>query len=321
MKRVTKYIGIGLSVVLAGTLGLVAWRGQEIADWIELRDYVPQENIARLADNTAMSDKARRIFYVHDPIVEPRSNFDHLCHSAESTIVLGCYTGNRIYIAEVSDERLNGVNEVTAAHEMLHAAYHRLNSREKARIDGLTQREASTIKDERLQTIIKNYRARDPSIVANELHSILGTEVRDLEPELEEYYRQYFNDRTAVVAISERYEQVFVEKRNNIEKLDSELVLSKAEVDQLEADLKERGRQLDVERTEIERQQQNPTNESYAMAVSFNNKIEVFNNDIARYRSLIAAYNQKVEQRNELAKELNGLYSSLDSKVPSLESL
>ena len=35
------------------------------------------------------------------------------------------------YIYNVNDERLNGLKEVTAAHEMLHAAYERLPESDK----------------------------------------------------------------------------------------------------------------------------------------------------------------------------------------------
>ena len=37
------------------------------------------------------------------------------------TAVLGCYANREISIFNVTDQRLDGIREVTAAHEMLHA--------------------------------------------------------------------------------------------------------------------------------------------------------------------------------------------------------
>src|SRR5690606_3442881 len=108
-------------------------------------------------------------------------------------IVLGCFVeGQGIYLYNVSDERLDGVKEVTAAHEVLHAGYSRLSSRDKARINHLLDQAFQANNDERIKETVETYRKRDPSIVSNELHSILATEARELPSELEEHYRRYF---------------------------------------------------------------------------------------------------------------------------------
>ena len=53
--------------------------------------------------------------------------------------MLGCYHSNQdgIFLYNVQDARLAGVQQVTAAHEMLHAAYDRLSTKDKNYVDGL----------------------------------------------------------------------------------------------------------------------------------------------------------------------------------------
>src|SRR5690606_25698564 len=119
-----------------------------------------------------------RLFYVHNPELLNKVDFQGKCLHTEETIVLGCYiTNSKIYVFDVSDERLHGVEEVTAAHEMLHAAYDRLNAKEKTRIDGMLSEVFNQSTDERLKATVESYRKRDPSVVPNELHSIIGTEI------------------------------------------------------------------------------------------------------------------------------------------------
>ena len=82
-----------------------------------------------------MTDKGRNLFYVYDPQLLDKDGFNTQCTIEEQSIVLGCYDGSGIYLYDISDVRLEGVEEVTSAHEMLHAAYGRLSAKEKS---GLT---------------------------------------------------------------------------------------------------------------------------------------------------------------------------------------
>lgn len=292
-----------------------------VQDWWVLRQYTPPQAIVDLADRTAMTDKARRIFYVHKPVIEDAATFNNDCSSAESSIVLGCYNGQGIYIYNVEDERLDGVQEVTAAHEMLHAAYDRLSASEQARIDTLTERQFLALTDERIKKVVASYRAKDPAIVPNELHSILGTEVQQLLPELEEYYEQYFTDRQKVVALSQQYERIFTEIREQVERYSSDLKLRRAQIDTLQKSLDERASQLASAQTELS---QLLTSEKYreynARIPGYNNSVESYNNDLQNYRNLIAEYNSLVALHNELTFEQNQLVQNLDSKAVEIES-
>ncbi len=319
MKGVKKVLGVVLLVLLLGALVLMVKNPRYVSDWIALRGYIPSQRVVEIADTTTMTDKARRVFYVYDPQIETSEVFNKHCTIREVSIVLGCYDGSGIYVYDVADPRLKGVQEITSAHEMLHAEYDRLSQSERERIDSLTQKQFQTLSNERILTTIKAYRARDPSIVPNELHSILATEVRNLDPGLEEHYRQYFTDRAALVTLSESYEQVFTDIKAKVERLDAELILLKAQIDALEADLGSRADEITVDRAELDSLSASKNTAEYnARVPSYNQSVESYNTDLEKYRGLIREYNTKVETRNSVTVEQNDLIDSLSSNANEL---
>ena len=106
---------------------------QSIRDWWVLRSFSPSNEIVSLADDTGMSDQGRQKFYVSQPELNSRASFNDNCPFPDRSLVLGCYASLRIYIFDVDDPQLEGVEEVTAAHEMLHAVYDRLSTGDRDR--------------------------------------------------------------------------------------------------------------------------------------------------------------------------------------------
>ena len=110
---------------------LAAWmviNRQAVVDWWRLSQYKPSAAVKQLADNDTMIGRGRDLFYISDPQIQDSAAFNKACkNEGEKTIVLGCYKLQDIYLYNVTDARFNGVKEVTAAHEMLHAAYERLS--------------------------------------------------------------------------------------------------------------------------------------------------------------------------------------------------
>ena len=116
------------SSAVAVLLVLAPWdptRGQAMADQVTIWLSPSPAEISELADATGMSETGRRIFFASTPELDDADDFNTHC-PVDEQIVLGCYTAREIYLYRVTDERLQGTNEVTAAHEMLHAAYERL---------------------------------------------------------------------------------------------------------------------------------------------------------------------------------------------------
>jgi uncharacterized protein YeaO (DUF488 family) len=319
MKLFKRIFGVVFTLSLIGLI-LVAWfQRQYVYDQWRLSNYQPSAEIAALADRTTMTDKGRRLFYVNQPVVVSEADFNESCKTQESSIVLGCYIQNRgIYIYNVTDERLTGVKEVTSAHEMLHSAYDRLSSKEKQRIDQLTDQAYKQLNNERIRKNVENYRSQDPSVVPNELHSILATEVRTLSPDLEEYYKQYFDDRQKIVDFSERYEAEFTSRQQKVADIDKQL-----------ASLKQK---IEAERSSLDADYNNLLSEKRRLdalltagdVAAYNQSVPGFNSDIADYNSSvrmvdsdIAEYNSLVKQRNAIAVEVQNLAEAIDSRPQS----
>jgi hypothetical protein len=121
-----------------------------IYDYWRLRNYQANEVISSLAEQTTMRSNTERVFYANKPTLKEKDEFTQFCTTGEQTIVLGCYKAfEGIYLQNITDDRLEGVLQVTAAHEVLHAHYERLEWWEKERIDAMLEREFANLKNER----------------------------------------------------------------------------------------------------------------------------------------------------------------------------
>jgi hypothetical protein len=305
----------GLLAILVLVLLALVLR-QNIFDWIRLRGYEAPTPVAALATDDTMTDYATKVFYVNHPEIDAKQSFaSHCSQKAEQTIVLGCYyTGqNGIFVLKVTDQRLDGVEEVTAAHEMLHAAYDRLSSRDREHIDKLlTDYYKHQLTDERIKQTIENYKKTEPDAVVNEMHSVFGTEVGNLPPELESYYQRYFDNRAKVVAYATAYANEFTSRRAQVKQLDAQLETMKAQIDQATAALDAQARQLKQQRDDMNRQRASGDNAGYNQRVpGYNAAVEAYNSKLQSTRQLISEYNSLVEQRNAIALEVQQLAKAI----------
>ncbi len=305
---------------LAAAPYVLIWQRQNIFDWYRLRSFVPSERIEQLATNTTMNKLGQKLFYVHYPQLDDKVAFNDHCRGLEQSIVLGCYiTRNGIYIYDVQDARLKGIHEVTAAHEMLHAAYDRLSSSEKIKVDSMTEDAFLRLGDQRIKDTVENYRKNDPSVVPNELHSILGTEVQDLPTELETYYKRYFDDRIKIVGFSQQYEQAFTDLKAKVAQYDDRLEDLKQRINANEAELELQGQALRQERSRLDAMLASNQTSAYNAAVpSYNNHVRQYNNLLNATKNLINEYNHLVEERNKVALEEQELIDAIDSRINTL---
>jgi hypothetical protein len=308
--------------ILAGGFWAFTHR-QEVVDWWQLLSYKPASDIVALADATTMTHRGRDMFYVSNPKVEDSQAFNLDCSDVgEEGSVLGCYTPiRRIFIFNVTDNRLPRVKEVTAAHEMLHAAYDRLDSAAKKKVDILVQAEADRLaSDASLQELIKLYVKSEPGELQNELHSIIGTEYGGLSAELENYYKQYFTDRAKVVSYAKAYKAIFAQSKARIAAYDAQLATWKKQIAAMEAELTARRAELDSQNKYMSQlRHSNP--DAYNQQVPiYNARVREFNQLAKQYNELVNKYNQLVVTRNKEAAAQNDLSHSLDSKYQSVSS-
>lgn len=308
-----KTFGISLLVSLSA-VAVVLWQYQNIADWAALRNYVPPQKVVQLADSTTMNDNIRRLFYVNHPSLDDKATFNSHCKGGEQTIVLGCYIENRgIYLLDVTDKRLNGVIEVTSAHEALHVAYDRLGKQEKVKVDQQINEAYAGVNDERIKSTVESYRKAGAD-VTNELHSILGTEVENLPAGLETYYAKYFSNRKKIVGYSKQYEQAFVDLKSEVERDDKQLSSLKNQIESNQSRLDADGVSIDSERKRMDGLLSARRVEEYNNSVAgFNQMVSEYNALVARTKKLISQYNDLVEKRNATATEQQQLYEAIDS--------
>lgn len=303
-----------ISIVLLISVGF--WQRQNLIDWYQLRGYEAPVAVASLATKAEMTDKGRRIFYVNRPVIQDKSSFYKSCEEGETAVVLGCYKPrDGIYLLKVDDVRLSGVEEVTAAHEMLHAAYGRLDVRQQRQVAKMIDDAYANLSIPSITDKVALYK-QSGADVTNELHSILGTEVANLPPELEKYYQQYFTNRQPVVAFAAHYQAEFTSRKNKVIAYDKQLSeieqqvnANNKELDAQQAALASESARLDLllKRGEIA--------EYNAGVGAYNQSIVPFRTLLNQTRGLVEQYKTILAERNAVAAEAQELNKALDSRI------
>ncbi|TQL48493.1 hypothetical protein FB562_1587 [Homoserinimonas aerilata] len=212
------------SLVGTAIIAAVAFAGiwvvnnpQPLIDQVTVWQFEPDAVIAGHAERLQLSDHGRFLYYASNPVVSGADAFATECPKNDDEQefgILGCYLpkDKTIFLFDVTDERLDGREEVVAAHEMLHAAWDRLSDDEREHLGTLLEAEsAKHMGDEEFAKRMDFYARIEPGQRHNELHSIIGTEIADVSPELEKYYSQYFVDRDVVTGLHAASNAVFVE--------------------------------------------------------------------------------------------------------------
>jgi hypothetical protein len=299
----------------------------DINDWLTLRSYSPPANITKLATDSGMSDTGKKLFYVGTPEITTGENFNSKCREREETKVLGCivasqtaglslFNGNsyEIYILDVKEPSLKGIQEVTSAHEMLHAAYDRLSNAERQKLDAEIQRVYQNTSNENLRNTVEAYAEQDSSIVNNELHSLLGTEIANLSPELEEHYAKYFSDRSKVVKLYQEYEKVFDEARNASQQLLGKINLMDNQINTLQQQLQDESNALERDKNIIDSMQNSGNFDNLqSMILAYNRRVDQFNNKLASTKKLINERNDLAKSYDELVVKEQQLINAIDS--------
>lgn len=307
-----------MPAILIGGLATIFLNYTAIHDWYVLKDYQPSDRIEAYAASTTMTDEGKRIFYVSDPEVDEKETFNSNCPFPEYTYVLGCYDEKRVFILNVDESSLKKVEDVTAAHEMLHAAYKRLskNNAEKNRVDALLEEQLNKITETDFLDTVKQYREADASVVNNELHSLIATEVSDISPELEEYYSRYFQDRQSIVSMHKAYSRVFKDIEQQANSLYAEMNNLQSTINQQEASLAAINIELSSINSQLDGYSKDENISRYNSLIprqnqlvrSYNNMLTSYNANIDTYNTKISVYNDIVIRQQDLQKSINSKY-------------
>lgn len=299
---------------------------QYIIDKYNAWEFKPSPEIAQIANNIGLNENGRFYYFASRPELDFAKEFNGECRSREQgNAILGCYKNQRIYIYNVNDERLNGLKEVTAAHEMLHAAYERLPESDKRAVNTLLEKEYSKNSDADFSKRMDYYKRNQPGEEYNELHSIIGTEFADISPQLEDYYKRYFNNRSQVVALHSKYSDKFKELKQGSSSLRKELENLSISINN--ASLKY-NRDISNLNREINTFNSRAKNGDFSSQEDFLNerrylikstrKLEQDRANINRY---IGQYESKRIEYNKLVDESNSMYKAMDSTLAPAPSI
>lgn len=291
---------------------------QEISDHFAAQNFSPTAEVAALADRLALTEAGTRVFFASQPTLDASQNFNEQCRSvehAEGSNVLGCYSGGVIHLFQVTDPRLNGIVEATAAHELLHATFARLGNSEKndlaLRLRDLYDERAAA--DQTLANRMSVYQALSPLAFANELHSVFGTEVRALPTWLEEHYATWFRDRSIVVDFFDAYSGVFQALSARALELQGQLTALRTDIEARRAAYDAAVQQFNAEVAEFNRRNEayefsGNADEFYAIRSALQERSTQLQADAEAIRADIASYERmrmELEQLGTTNDELN----------------
>lgn len=302
-------------------LAIFAFNNQQaIEDNIKYWSYQPTSEISRLADRSGMSDKGRFYFYVARPQLESANQFNQDCRSSErSSPILGCYLqgADTIHIYNVDNKELDGVKEVTAAHEMLHVVFERLSSGEKQELSDMLEDAYKKLKTPKLEKRMAEYAESQPGSRTNELHSIIGTEFRSIGGELEEYYGKYFSNRLSVVSLSEGYTEKFDRIEGEAAALSDDLKVRHDRInkmaDSYSADLAALNAKISSFNSRAQSGYFKTQEQFDAERGAILSESNTLDTRRAEIEQLSANYNRDVARLKELGVEIERLNRSLDS--------
>lgn len=300
---------------------------QYVIDQITVWRYSPSDSIKSLIDRTGMSDYGKFIFYASQPQLQSSADFNQSCARIEETSsVLGCYDGDKIYIYDIKNSQLEGIREVTAAHEALHAVYNRLNDVDKTRINTLLEDEYKKLESNKNFTDRMSFYARtEPGQRGNELHSIIGTEISSISTELESYYDKYFSDRQQIVDLNAKYISIFQDLENKANTLKAQLDSLKISVDN---QTNQYNTDIQILNNDISEFNSKANNGLFFSQAEFNyerniilNRVNILNNMKDKINSDIENYNLLLVQLNSIASESQQLHNSIDSTLSPVPSI
>ena len=289
-----------------------------IYDEYRLYGYTAPKPIAQLASEDQLTNYGRTLFYVYHPALENSATFNNNCKVTTAAIVLGCTViGRGIYLYNIQDPTLNGVEQVTAAYEMLHVGYSRLSGSELTKINNLVMSTYNKLAptDPLLRSEYASYlKTEGPGAIDNEMHSTLATQISNLPPALENYYKQYFKNRQVIVNYTNQYQSVFITRQNEITADDTKLSALKSQISNLNSTLTSEYATIKSDQTNMNNQKAAGDYSQYNSEVGpYNSLVEEYNSQVAEDQSLVNSYNALVAQVNSIALSENKLSNEINS--------
>ena len=303
-----------LMILIVGYLNLTS-----IQDYVKLYNYKAPSAISYLATQDTMTDYTRHLFYLNSPqILDTVTSFRNQCSETKNIIVLGCYKiGQKgIYIYKVNNPLLAGINQVTAAHEVLHSVYERLSVADRNQLNkDLQYYYDNKLTDTNVKAEISLYQKYEPNSVYDEMSCTYGTELKDLTPNLEKYYSKYFSNRLTIYNYYSSYESQFNSRIAKIYSYDTNLTSMNSNIKSQQLNLSSLYSQINTLKAKMDSLKN--TN-----VISYNSLVSSHNSLVNEYNSLrdsnlvlVDQYNSIVLLRNSIVDDLKKLDQAIDTTI------
>jgi hypothetical protein len=310
-------ITLFVSALIIGLSVWVFFNRQYLLDSYTNMTYQPSADIAAITERTQLTDKGRFTFYATNPEVLGQESFNQRCPRQEAgSPILGCYTNDRIYMYDVTNERLDGMKEVTAVHEILHAVWTRTNEEEQGRLGAQLRAAYESKADDTLKARMDYYERTEPGQFTNELHAILGTEMSGLGNELEAYYAQFF-DRATVLALHSQYNTAYTQLSSRADELFTLMGQLAEMIDETSDAYNSNAQRFS---NEVDAFNSRAENGEFASTAQFNaerSQLVARSNQLEADRRAINAnietYNQYYAEYQTISEQIEVLNSSMDS--------
>jgi predicted nucleic acid-binding Zn-ribbon protein len=322
------YISLFLLVIAVVTTAWAVLNRQYIYDQVRVSQFTPSSEVVSLRDNLSLTSTGTFLFDASHPLLQTANQFNDSCqqHKETNNPIIGCYVNDSIYIYKVATNELQGIEETTAAHELLHAVYQRLSRAEKTKLDAELKVAYERVKTPELEDRMKYYEKSEPGQEMDELHSILGTESINLGAALEDHYDDYFSSRKKIIAFHEAYSATFDRITMKMKDLETQINTEVASLNQRIGSYNQKTSNLNNDTNSFNQRSQ--TVGAFASQTQFNSernaltgRKQALDAEYANIQATISeveswrkSYNQMVDKYNQLSRSIN---SSL-APTPSL---
>lgn len=280
--------------------------------------YIPDEKIMGLMDNLTFSEQGKRIFFLTDPkFVYSKKEITRICsnsHANQGANLLGCYDPktNSIFLLEAKNKSAHVIVATTAAHELLHAVYSKMNIREKIYVNDLLNQTLNGENGRELSERLKVYGDLPLKEKMDEIYAIVGTEFLNIPDELAVHYSQYF-DRESLVGLYNQFKQKTAQHAENVADVDGSLVDVKSDIESKKRNLNSAISEADsIKDTMNEYKSENNSEMHNLLVPDYNAKIGEINELQSELKQLINSYNERVNYRNKEAAKANRLGSAFE---------
>lgn len=204
-----------------------------IYDFFRGVTYRPSLEMEEIRQKLGLTGRGEFLFNASQPTLNSEDDFNMYCASAgDAAAVLGCYSQQNVYVYNITEPSLEGIRELTTAHELLHAVYGRLSDIEKEKLrpslEKVYQENPDILKSE-----IENYSTEHRM---EEIYVRAGTEIKDLPEILEKHYAEIFTDQDKIVNFYNNYIGTFRMIEKKLDELKVELDAVQMEINNKSAE-------------------------------------------------------------------------------------